>query len=268
MADTKLTDLSAIGTPTTDDLLYVVDDPAGTPASKKMTIAQVITLAHPTAALASIPAAVAAGRIFLPSDGVALYRDTGAAHAGWGPLFPLTDPTLQTWSWDNQQSASVDTSKGGINLIAPALAGDQLHVRYHTAPATPYTVTALLLATVVTTVSGFGIAFRESGTGKLVILDLTNAAGAIEKWTSATAISAGYQSFNKTYTGGPIFLQITDNGTNLLFKISTDGIYFVQLHSVSRTDFMAGGPDQVGFYANIASASWTMGVTVLSWKIT
>lgn len=39
MADAKLTALTAETSPTTDDLLYLVDDPAGTPASKKITLA-------------------------------------------------------------------------------------------------------------------------------------------------------------------------------------------------------------------------------------
>jgi hypothetical protein len=37
MAATKLTGLTAITSVTTDDLLYAVDDPSGTPASKKVT---------------------------------------------------------------------------------------------------------------------------------------------------------------------------------------------------------------------------------------
>lgn len=41
MADQKLTELSALGTITTDDLIYVVDDPAGTPTSYKMTFATI-----------------------------------------------------------------------------------------------------------------------------------------------------------------------------------------------------------------------------------
>lgn len=39
MADTKLSALTADATPTTDDLIYVVNDPGGTPASRKVTIA-------------------------------------------------------------------------------------------------------------------------------------------------------------------------------------------------------------------------------------
>jgi hypothetical protein len=38
MADTKLADLTALTTPSGDDLLYVVDDPAGTPLDRKLTV--------------------------------------------------------------------------------------------------------------------------------------------------------------------------------------------------------------------------------------
>lgn len=43
MADTKLTALTALTTPSLDDLIYTVDDPAGTPASRKTTIAELMT---------------------------------------------------------------------------------------------------------------------------------------------------------------------------------------------------------------------------------
>lgn len=38
MADQKLTQLDALGSPANEDLMYVVDDPSGTPASKKYTL--------------------------------------------------------------------------------------------------------------------------------------------------------------------------------------------------------------------------------------
>lgn len=39
MADTKLSALTADASPTSDDLIYTVNDPGGTPASRKVTIA-------------------------------------------------------------------------------------------------------------------------------------------------------------------------------------------------------------------------------------
>jgi len=41
MADTKLSALTADATPTSDDLLYLVNDPVGTPASKKVTVGNI-----------------------------------------------------------------------------------------------------------------------------------------------------------------------------------------------------------------------------------
>ena len=38
MADRKITELTALTAPTQKDLLYVVDDPTGTPASKKISL--------------------------------------------------------------------------------------------------------------------------------------------------------------------------------------------------------------------------------------
>ena len=42
MANQKLTALTALTTASDDDLLYIVDDPAGTPAGKKITVANFI----------------------------------------------------------------------------------------------------------------------------------------------------------------------------------------------------------------------------------
>jgi hypothetical protein len=43
MADTKLADLTALTAPSGDDLLYVVDDPAGTPSDKKLALDNLFT---------------------------------------------------------------------------------------------------------------------------------------------------------------------------------------------------------------------------------
>ena len=41
MADSKLTALSAIAAPALEDLLYICDDPSGTPVSNKVTLTQI-----------------------------------------------------------------------------------------------------------------------------------------------------------------------------------------------------------------------------------
>ena len=44
MANQKITELTALTTPATEDLLAIVDDPAGTPVTKKITLANLLTL--------------------------------------------------------------------------------------------------------------------------------------------------------------------------------------------------------------------------------
>lgn len=43
MADTKLADLTALTTPSGDDILYIVDDPAGTPLDRKIALDNLFT---------------------------------------------------------------------------------------------------------------------------------------------------------------------------------------------------------------------------------
>jgi hypothetical protein len=46
MADEKLTALTAETAPTTDDLVYLVNDPGGSPVSRKVTVANLLGFAH------------------------------------------------------------------------------------------------------------------------------------------------------------------------------------------------------------------------------
>ena len=56
MADTKLADLTALTTPSGDDILYVVDDPAGTPLDRKIALDNLFTRGTITTSLPVIDA--------------------------------------------------------------------------------------------------------------------------------------------------------------------------------------------------------------------
>ena len=49
MVDVKITDLSAIASIATEDVIAVIDDPAGTPLSKKGTFTQIVTFLNSVA---------------------------------------------------------------------------------------------------------------------------------------------------------------------------------------------------------------------------
>lgn len=221
-----------------------------------------------TGALASIPAAdQRVGDLYVPNDGLSVYRWSGSAWVPWGPVFPFADPALQTFSWVNQGAASVATAAGGVYLLAPAASGDNLRIRKKAAPATPYTITGCFLFRPQAITAMVGLCFRQSSDGKLHILECLQAAnGTIEsaKWGGPTSFSAVYVSQTGLAVAGLLWLRIADDGSSRICSTSPDGQNWQALHTVGRTDYLTA--DEVGFLANSNSASFDAATTLLSWK--
>jgi hypothetical protein len=222
-----------------------------------------------TGTTASLPSSgQLTGDLYVPSDGVVAYRYSGSAWAPWGPIFPLADPTLQTFAWINQGGASVSTTNGGIYLSAPANSGDSWRVRKKSAPSTPYTVTVGLLPLVRS--GSVGFCWRQSSDGKLVGVGFTQTQFLSYKMNSPTSYAgATYFALNmyevsSCWGGGVQWLQLGDDGANRTVSVSVDGVHFLQLHSVGRTDFLTA--DEIGFYGNNYGNDYAASMTLLSWK--
>jgi len=228
-------------------------------------------------AYASRQAFAKAGRLFFPSDGYVVERDTGSAWEPWGPIFPLTAPVDSDFTWTNQGSASVSTTKGGIYLLSgTAGAGVNLRVRKKSAPSTPYTITAAFLPLMPQLDSMYmGLCFREAGTGEIHTFNIQSVAadGAgitirSSKWSSATAFSAHYTTTGSLIkydlARGVVWLRIADDGANRICSISVDGQNFMAVHSVGRTDFLTA--DEVGFFTAADNADYAAAMTLLAWK--
>jgi hypothetical protein len=224
-----------------------------------------------TGAAGSEPGSPASGDLYLPNNGFHIERYSGSAWVPWGPIFPMVAPPTSSWSWDNQGSATVTTTNGGITMFAPASGTTETHVYYRTAPATPYTITAALLwaHTVPVDFHQYGICFRQSSTGKLNTFTLgRNASPFIiysRKWTTTTSFSADYTSYT-IYPNSLYFLRITDNGTNRILDWSMNGQTWVTLQTIGRTDFLTA--DQVGFHVTPLNATYPIAITLLSWAVT
>lgn len=192
-----------------------------------------------------------------------------------GPVYPLTVPVGSDFAWVNQGGATVADFGGGAQILTvPGSATTSLRCRVKTAPATPYTITALLAVSFTDVASSpiAGLCFRESGTGEIVNAGLcwisSKLSWHIGKYTNATTWSGA----NYYYTGNPIafspcigvVLRIADDGANRICSYSADGYNFKVLHTVGRTDFLTA--DQVGFFGDAgASASQSPLVSLLSW---
>jgi hypothetical protein len=80
MADKKLTQLTALTAPANTDILLIVDDPAGTPVSKKITLENLLGAATPlTVSSVDIEAS---GEYRLAGDTVVIEADNGVTANG------------------------------------------------------------------------------------------------------------------------------------------------------------------------------------------
>jgi hypothetical protein len=218
------------------------------------------------------PASPSAGDTYFTNNSPYLESYSGSVWNVWGPIYPLTKPNNAAYAWVNQGGASVSTGSGGIYLSAPATAGDSLRIRKKASPSTPFTITGAFLMNARGLANvGAGLLFRESSSGKLVTLSYENDGSgilqlAVRKWTDATTSSATYLSelADSRVNHAPTWLRIADNGTNRICSISADGQNWMNIHSVSNTDFLTA--NEVGFYCNAGNSTSDAGMNLVSWK--
>ncbi len=222
-----------------------------------------------TDTFANLPGAATNGILYLPSDSYYLLRDTGAAWSYWGPLFKFTPPiALSNWTIENQGTATVEDFRGAIRFVCPASLATGIRGIYKTAPSTPYTISAAFnWCPAIIDGCLVCLGFRQSSDGKMATIRLRRESTRMVysgKWTDYDSFSANYTSASFNWLGGNVlFLQITDDGTNRIVSVSVDGINWIPLHSVGRTDFLTA--DQVMFGVDNYGGSSGSYAVLLSW---
>lgn len=223
-------------------------------------------------AVGSEPGSPSSGDLDLYSNGPSIARYSGSIWAPWGPVNPLTRPSDTGFSWINQGSAALDTTRGLLVLSEAGSGTENVRMRVKTAPATPYVITTRLdILMFNKNYMRAGICFRQSSDGKIQTFGMigTSASPPIaiitsSKWTSPTAFSADYVAI--TPVGLPRWWRIADDGSNRICSVSMDGYNWVVIHSVGRTDFLTA--NQVGFFIvpyNIGGGTFGVVNTVHSW---
>ena len=207
--------------------------------------------------------------------GTALVFVTGTSGGGgssnaWFPSF--IPPNDADFAWINQGSGTVSVFDNKIYLRAPTSASDSVVIRKKSAPATPYTITVGVIPNHHSAdYNRTGIGWRESSSGKLILFGLrfySSGGGrtiCLEKFTNPTTFSADYTSVGSAQSG-LFYLRLSDDGTTRRASWSADGVNFVQVHQVGRTDFMTA--DEVMFQCNPVNGSWECGITIVSWEET
>jgi hypothetical protein len=218
-----------------------------------------------SSALASPPAAPASGDLWLPTDWIVLYRYDGAAWVAWGPIFPFgAPPVLGDFAWVNQGTATVTAMAGGVEVWGPAVAGNNVRALVQAAPATPYTITAMILAMHKrVNYAESGLLFRESASGKLQTVGLQNSTIRVTNLNSPTTwVTNAAQG--PYYAGNLLWLRITDDGTDRAFAYSFDGYIFTTFYTVGRTSFLTA--DQVGFFVDAENPDYDVEMLLLGWR--
>ena len=223
---------------------------------------------------ATVPAAGAAGGGVLVTDKGLLLYDNGAAYSAYGPIERLYSPPITGWSWVNQGAAAVVSSdfdqviSGGGSGTGASIRG-----RFQAIPGGAYTLTACLQITMLAkTFQSGGVALRDSVSGKLIVCALLSGASGTQniqyaKFNSPTSFFADYIAPSVS-VGGKVWLRIVDNGTNRITLFSVDGINFLEIYTVGRTDFMT--PNEIGFVMsteNSATPHLAPIVRLISWQI-
>lgn len=167
-----------------------------------------------------------------------------------------------------------DDTDSTVLIGAASGSGSRVVARVKAAPATPYTVTAYLQAHYFAKpFMSYGLCFRNSGAGTLHALQIvTEDLGLTlprlrsSKYTNPTTFSADYASVIQFMPYDVHWLRIADDGVNRICSVSRDGIDWVQVHSVGRTDFLTA--DQIGFCIsteNSGTPNYAPVLRVLHW---
>ena len=177
---------------------------------------------------------------------------------------------MASFSWVNQGSATgTDLNSGGISLALPTTAGISLRSLVKTAPTAPYTLTvAFIPQTHDDSLSHVGILFRESSTSKLMTLSTAGTDQlAVYKFTNDTTFSTSLLTLQDWPTARSLqWFKIEDDNVDLKFFTGMDGINWQEIASETRTTFMAGGPNQIGFDGNSNNETHTVSMALVAWE--
>jgi len=216
---------------------------------------------------------VGEGDLFLPTDAFGLERKTASDWEVWGPLYKLTPPDLTNFSWVNQGDASAVQSANTIHFDAPQNSGDNLRLLVMSAPSTPYTITMHFSSLMWHAANNsMGMVWRNSSSGKLVTLSCLTTSS-IKSYKLEVLRYNSPTSWNSNITSMEMpglfpWLRIQDDGTNRKSFISVNGQNWVEVHAISRTDFIT--PDQVGIFINpqdTGSDGHDLAMHLLSWEV-
>lgn len=172
-------------------------------------------------------------------------------------------PVLADYSWVNQGGASITDVRGSLDMLIPIVGGLNMRVLVKPTLPTPWTVEAWIMGTGLSVnFLTHGMCFRQTSDGRLVSLAQRLNQLNMITYLSPTAQSGVYLTVatNTMILG----FRLADDGVDRISSISSDGVNWIQLHSIVRNNHLIA--DEVGFYGDGESPSFAPALRLLSWR--
>ncbi len=222
-----------------------------------------------------LPTLASKGDRYRAADGYDFHYD-GSSWTPYGFSIKMRKPVAADYSATGLASAVLTDSSNGLFLY-DATAEEGLHLYKLVAPSTPYTITVRmsgLLELQSSKVPGFGLAFRESSSGKVETIMASNNAGAganpgcwvgVDYWTDEVTYDSALQgSIRFSCALDDLWLQISDASGNKVFQFSADGINWIPIYSETRTTNLTA--NQVAWFIRTNNAAQTVAALLRSWS--
>lgn len=228
---------------------------------------------------ANKPAAGVKGRLFLPSDGIFIEYDDGAAWHKYGPYNRFKAPPQTGWTWVNQGNATATFTGSALIFEDPDMDGTDPQIRLYVRP---------LAAGTTSIVAAFAFNGATSMDGPCMGFCTRCVGGTDDGNFSTWGIRVGSSSYpysfihNIHYTsptaveqtssrdGTPLWpfqifwLKWSTVGTNKVFWYSNDGINWSDWAEVAWATY--NSPTQFGIFIDPKNNVQKISMTLLHWE--
>jgi hypothetical protein len=210
----------------------------------------------------------AKGRITAASSGTG---GGGGGGFGFGPqITPTTPPSIASFTWVNQGSATATNPSGSqaIVLVAPP-SSVNYRMLVKAAPATPYSVDAYFIFNLYPgNYQTGGFILRESSSGKFISFYIISGPSfpgwiGIDQNSGPASPVANLLRIPLATAVSSLFLRVTDDGTSRTYSMSTDGVAYTVYYTEARTTYLTA--NQIGFHADDQTGAKQAVVTLVSW---
>ena len=169
-------------------------------------------------------------------------------------------------TWYNQGSCTLSEHAGGLTILNPTLGdSDNIGGLYRAAPAAPWVLTTLVsISCPPGNYPAARLGFLDTSTGRTSSFGFcANETLYVANFSAPSAWAGDLATVSVSGTR-VLWLRLSDDGSSLHFSYSWDGVNFVELYGVSRSEAYAG---YTNVFLGASSYDITASATLLSWSI-